>query len=183
MSNVNIVEEINIENLFLKKISTTDAHFFLESLKEKKLILYLAIGPLLNLAHSKKLIKNYLKYWNKKNQFNYVIEIRNGKNKIKVGSISLWNVSWLHKRAEIGIWLIPNYWDKGIGKKAMTLIKNIAFNHLKLNRLEAHISIENIKSITLFKKCGFSLEGTLKQYLYLNGKHHDALILSYLKDT
>ena len=180
---INIVEEINIENLFLKKISIADANFFLESLKEKNMILYLAMGPLANLAHSKKLIKNYLKYWNKKTQFNYVIEIRNGKNKIKVGSISLWNVSWLHKRAEIGIWLIPNYWDKGIGKNTMALIKNVAFNHLNLNRLEAHIAIENIKSITLFKKCGFSLEGTLKQYLYLNGEQQDALIFSYIKDT
>ena len=35
---INIVEEINIENLFLKKISIADANFFLESLKEKNMI-------------------------------------------------------------------------------------------------------------------------------------------------
>ncbi|MFX0042453.1 MAG: GNAT family N-acetyltransferase, partial [Candidatus Hodarchaeota archaeon] len=59
-------------------------------------------------------------------------------------------------------------------------IKIIAFNHLKLNRLEAHVAVDNIRSITLFKKGGFIEEGTLKQYLNFNGVYHDALILACL---
>jgi len=103
-------------------------------------------------------------------------------SKEKIGSISLWNINWQHLRAQIGIWIIPSYWGKGFGEKSINLIKNIAFNHLKINRLEAYIAKENIKSLVLFEKCGFKEEGKLKQYLNLQGKYHDAVIVACLRN-
>ncbi len=185
MQNAEIVEEINDGNFYLRKISNKDIDFIYESLKGKTLTKYLSLGPLISRDHAKKLIKNYLDYWSKNLQFNYIIEIRESHQKSenikKVGSISIWGISWLHKRAEIGIWINSKYWNQGFSKKAINLIKNISYNHLKLNRLEAHIALNNTKSITIFKRCGFSEEGTLKQYLNLNGKFLDALTLSFLK--
>ncbi len=185
MQNAEIVEEINDGNFYLRKISIKDTDFVYESLKGKTLTKYLSLGPLISQDHAKKLTKNYIEYWSKNFQFNYIIEIREhnqkGKNTKKLGSISIWGISWLHKRAEIGIWVNSKYWNQGFGKKALNLIKSISFSHLKLNRLEAHIALNNNKSINLFKKCGFSEEGKLSQYLNLNGKFCDALTLSYLK--
>jgi RimJ/RimL family protein N-acetyltransferase len=100
----------------------------------------------------------------------------------KIGSISLWNVNWRHKRAEVGIWIIPQYWNRGYGKKALNLIKIIAFNHLKLNRLEAHIEVDNFNSIKLFNSSNFKEEGKLRQFLNRKGIFYDALILACLKD-
>ena len=185
MQNAEIVEEINDGNFYLRKISIKDTDFVYESLKGKSLTKYLSLGPLISRDHAKKLTKNYIEYWSKNFQFNYIIEIREhnqkGKNTKKLGSISIWGISWLHKRAEIGIWINSKYWNQGFGKKALNLIKTISFSHLKLNRLEAHIALNNNKSINLFKNCGFSEEGKLSQYLNLNGKFCDALTLSYLK--
>lgn len=176
-----IIEEINDGNLFLRKISKDDGDFVFKSLNDKNLTTYLSLGPLKTLEHSKRLIKGYLRYWDNKLQFNYIIEMHEVK-KEKIGSISLWNVNWQHLRAQIGIWLIPSYWGKGLGEKSINLIKNIAFNHLKINRLEAYIAKENIKSIVLFEKCGFREEGKLKQYLNFQGKYHDAVIVACLKN-
>jgi RimJ/RimL family protein N-acetyltransferase len=138
---------------------------------------FLALGPLHSVDHAKKLIKNYIKYWDRYQQFNYVISDDTN----KLGSISLWNISWLHQRAEVGIWILPMYWNQGFGKRTIELIKIIAFNHLHLNRLESHIAIENKRSIQMFKACGFKEEGILKEYLHLNGIFQDAMILSHLK--
>ena len=181
MLDVEIIEEINDGIIYLRKISLDDSNFVFETLKNDDVSNFLSLGPLLSQDHSKRLIKNYLQCWEKKLQFNFIIEIRDGikKNK-KVGSISLWSVSWLHNRAEIGIWLDSKYWNQSIAKKALELIKILAFVHLKLNRIEGHMAIENTKSINLFKKCSFSDEGTLKQYLYLKGKYHDAKVFSCL---
>lgn len=179
--NLEIIEEINDGNLFLRKISKSDAEFLYKSLNLKNLTAYLSLGPLKTLDHSKRLIKNYLKYWNGLAQFNYIIELGEV-NRVKIGSISLWSVNWRHKRAEVGVWLVPSYWSKEYGKKSINLIKRIGFNHLKLNRLEAHISVENTRSINLFKKCKFKPEGTLKQYLSFQGKFHDAVILACVKN-
>ncbi|MFX0020754.1 MAG: GNAT family N-acetyltransferase [Candidatus Hermodarchaeota archaeon] len=181
ISNSKVVEEANSGNLFLRKISKDDINFFFESLNNKDLITYLSLGPLKTLEHSKRLIKGYLKYWDNHFQFNYIIEIHEIEN-LKIGSISLWNVNWQHRRAQVGIWLLPSFWSKGLAEKSLNLLKNIAFNHLKINRLEAYIAVENKRSISLFKKTGFREEGLLKDYLNFHGNYHDAIIMACLKN-
>jgi RimJ/RimL family protein N-acetyltransferase len=180
---IEIIEEINDKNLFLRKISRKDAKFILKSLKDEKITNYMSLGPLTNIESSKRLINHYLKYWSDYFQFNYIIERREGNDIIKLGSISLWNISWHHKRSEIGIWVISDYWNQGIGEKSINLLKIIAYHHLKLNRLEAHISVKNLRSINLFKKCGFIEEGRLREYMHFKGVYHDAVILSSLKNS
>jgi len=176
-----IVEEINDGNLFLRKISKNDVEFMFQSLNDQELTTYLSLGPLKTIEHSRRLIKSYLKYWDNYIQFNYIIELFKA-DKFKIGSISLWNVNWRHYRSQIGIWLIPTYWGKGLGEKAINLVKNIAFHHLKLNRLEAYVATENKRSLDLFEKCGFQKEGTLNQYLNFKGTYHDAIIMGCLKN-
>jgi len=176
-----IIEEINDGEIILKKISKQDTDFLYWGLNEKGMTDYLSLEPLKTKEVSKRLIKSYLKYWESFAQFNYIIALQ-GTDNVKIGSVILWNVNWRHMRSEIGIWIIPSYWSKGLGKKALNLIKKIAFNHLKLNRLEAHIATENITSISLFKKSEFQVEGTLKKYLNFHGVYHDALLLACLKN-
>jgi len=44
---------------------------------------------------------------------------------------------------------------------------------LNLNRISAGMVGENVASKRLFEKVGFTLEGTLREAFYLNGKYHD----------
>ncbi|MHA1473159.1 MAG: GNAT family N-acetyltransferase [Promethearchaeota archaeon] len=182
MGGIEVIEEINDESLSLRKISKEDVAFFFQSLKNRDMTNYLSLGPLSSFEHSKRLIKNYLKSWENYVQFNYVIELREDQKITKVGSISLWNINWIHQRSKIGIWILPTFWERGIGTKTITLIKNIGFLHLKLNRIEAHIALKNERSIKMFKKCGFVEEGILKGYLSINGAFQDALLVACLKN-
>jgi RimJ/RimL family protein N-acetyltransferase len=176
-----IIEEINDGSLYLRKVKKKDAEFFYTSLNEKSLIAYLSLGPLTTIEESKRLIRKYLRFWDNYAQYNYVIEIRESSIK-RVGAVNLWNLNWKHSRGEIGIWIIPSCWNKGFGRKAIILIKYISFFHLKLNRLEAHIALENENSVHLFKKCGFRKEGVLKQFLKFGDKFQDAFVLACLRD-
>lgn len=177
-----IVEEINDKYFYLRKISQDDAPFFLESLREAKTVKYLSLGPLKNLKKTKNLIQGYLYQWEKQKQFNYIIELRKNENKIvKLGSTSLWNISWNHKRADIGIWLNSQYQKMGYGKKAIDLLKILSFIHLKLHRLQAYVANANIQSIKLFKRCKFTKESVLKDYLFFNDRYHDATLFSLLE--
>jgi RimJ/RimL family protein N-acetyltransferase len=108
--------------------------------------------------------------------------LRENQKKTKIGSVSLWNINWFHQRSRIGIWILPTYWERGIGTKTLTLIKIIGFNHLNLNRIEAHIAMENERSIKMFKKSGFIEEGTLKAYLNITGEFQDALLVACFKN-
>lgn len=181
MEDIEIIDEISDGNLFLRKVSKDDISFFYHSLKEKEMINYLSLGPLRSLEHSKRLIKSYLKSWDKFLQFNYIIELRDSHIVKRIGSVSLWAINWHHLRSGVGIWILPEYWEHGLGSKTIALIKNIAFNHLNLNRIEAYIAIQNERSINMFKSCKFIEEGILKDYLKIDGKFQDALIVACLK--
>ncbi|NVM44894.1 MAG: GNAT family N-acetyltransferase [Candidatus Lokiarchaeota archaeon] len=182
MEDIVLIEEINDGNLFLRKVSKDDISFFYQSLKEKEMINYLSLGPLRSLEHSKRMIKNYLRSWDKFLQFNYIIELRDDRTVKKIGSVSLWAINWHHRRSGVGIWILPEYWEHGLGSRSIVLIKRIAFNHLNLNRVEAYIATQNERSINMFKKCNFVEEGLLKKYLKIESKFQDALIVACLKN-
>ena len=176
-----IVEEIDDKRVFLRKITLNDSEFFYNTLKDKETVKYLSLGPIYIHKHAKQIIKKQLKAWDEWSQFNYIIELKENKERVKVGSISLWNISWKHRRSGIGIWIAREYWNKKIGTEALNLLKIIGFEHLKLHRLEAYVALNNKRSINLFKKCDFIEEGVLKEYLFLDGIFHDAVILSCIK--
>ncbi|TCC93516.1 N-acetyltransferase [Pedobacter frigiditerrae] len=85
------------------------------------------------------------------------------------GAIGLNNLSKIHQKAEIGFWLLPEYWGKGIMKIAVDLVCNYAFKELKLHRIEALVETENKNSKNLLNKLSFNHEGTFIDYEIKNG--------------
>ena len=96
-------------------------------------------------------------------------------NKI-IGCIGLSSISSKNKNSEIGYWLGKKYWGKGLGRDAIKLIVKFGFEQLKLHRIYGIISKENIASQKVLEKCGFKLEGELKEEFYRNKKWHNGLI-------
>lgn len=85
------------------------------------------------------------------------------------GAAGLNNIKKEHKRAEIGFWLLPSYWRQGIITEALPLICTYAFRQLDVHRIEGFVESENISSKNIFKKLGFTHEGTLTDYEIKNG--------------
>lgn len=48
-----------------------------------------------------------------------------------------------HKKAEIGFWLLPDFWKKGYMQEAFPVICNYGFEKLDLNRIEGFVDSEN----------------------------------------
>ncbi|TFF97058.1 MAG: N-acetyltransferase [Promethearchaeota archaeon] len=175
-----IIEEINDGRVYLEKISENDTPFLYNSLKNEEIVKYMSLNPLPSLNHAKKLIKRHKMYWEKYEQFNYIIKLKDRTTFRPIGSTSVWNIDWGNNRAEIGIWIIPSLWGEGFGTRAIKLVKIISFMHLKLNRLEAHIVTINKRSLQLFLKGGFKKEGLLKEYLNLDGVYFDVFLFAFL---
>lgn len=79
-------------------------------------------------------------------------------------------VSKEHKKAELGFWLFPEYWGKGIMKEATTLIINYGFNQLHLHRIEGFVETTNENCKKALSKLNFTHEGTMKDCEIKNGK-------------
>lgn len=79
-----------------------------------------------------------------------------------------------HRKAEIGIWLIPQYWGKGIMTESMNLVLKHGFEKMNLHRVEAYVRIENMACKKALKKLNFKFEGTTR-----DGEIKDDKFISY----
>jgi len=81
-----------------------------------------------------------------------------------------------HQFSNFGYQIFNQHWENGYGCEAAKHGLLIGFKHLKLNRLEAAINLDNKKSIQLAKKIGMKKEGIKKRYWFEDGKWVDHLI-------
>lgn len=104
-------------------------------------------------------------------------------NKIFYGAGGLSSLNKEHKKAEIGFWLISEFWGKGIMKEAMPLICNYGFDNLELHRIEGFVESENKNCKNAMAKLDFQHEGTMKECEIKNGKFISLDIYAKVKTT
>ena len=87
------------------------------------------------------------------------------------GAIGFNNLNKQHKRAEIGFWLLPESWKKGIISEVLPTVCDYAFESLGLHRVEAQVETENLACQNIMKKNNFLFEGTLNECEFKDGKY------------
>jgi ribosomal-protein-alanine N-acetyltransferase len=91
-------------------------------------------------------------------------------NAIFYGAGGLNSLSKEHKKAEIGFWLLKNYWGQGIMTETMPIICNYGFGQLGLHRIEGIVETDNLNCKYAMKKLDFKHEGTMKDSEIKNGR-------------
>jgi ribosomal-protein-alanine N-acetyltransferase len=91
-------------------------------------------------------------------------------NQIFYGAGGLSDINLKEKKAEIGLWLLPNFWGKGIMKEVLPLISDYGLKKLKLNRIEGFVETDNLNCKNAMAKLDFKNEGTIKDFEIKNGK-------------
>lgn len=97
-----------------------------------------------------------------------------------IGTLGFNGLQVNNKRAEIGYEIHPAYWRRGYTTEAVQEVLRFGFENLDLNRIGAVVYPENLASLNLLKKIGFTEEGLLRGYIYQNDYAHDTYILSIL---
>lgn len=98
-----------------------------------------------------------------------------------IGSIGITSYNAYQSRIEISYDLNKNYWRRGITTRAIAKILEYAFDEWDVNRIEASVSTYNLPSKNLLLKCGFTMEGILRQHRYHRGQYVDVFFFSLLK--
>ncbi len=81
-----------------------------------------------------------------------------------MGVIDLFDFDAHHKRAGVGIILLPKFRGKGYATEALDLLKDYVQHKLKLKQLFCTIGKDNHKSLALFKSRGFEVTGIRKAW-------------------
>lgn len=116
--------------------------------------------------------------WNNNVQFVYAIYLQN----IFIGLISIINVAWQHKRAELGYWMDTSFTGNGYMTEAVKLIEEELFNN-DFNKIVIHTDVLNIKSARIPQSLGYKLDGILREDTYSepNKRFRDRNVFSKLK--
>lgn len=105
------------------------------------------------------------------------------KTKQLVGSSGLHKIDWDIRKFEIGYWVRSSYANQGYITEAVKAISTFAFEQLQANRLEIRCDELNHKSAHVAEKCGFTLEGILRNdALGTDGKLRNTKVYSRIKE-
>jgi ribosomal-protein-alanine N-acetyltransferase len=84
-------------------------------------------------------------------------------------------------RAELSYTLGRPYWGQGYASEIAGTLIRFAFETLQLNRLEGRCLRENVASARVLEKAQLSLDGILRQQLFLKGSYRDLKVYSLLR--
>lgn len=107
-------------------------------------------------------------------EYNYAITY----NGTLVGAIGLRINQHVPYIAEMGYFIDEAYWNRGFATQAVKKIEAIAFNKLKLRRIEIMVIPGNKASIRVATKSGYRREGLLKKRMRLNNSYRDGILFA-----
>lgn len=93
-----------------------------------------------------------------------------------VGTVGFHTVSAVNRTAEVTYEVHPSYWGNGIASSACRAAVAWAFSELHLVRVQATTLESNFASQGVLAKCGFLLEGKLRNFRIVRGEPKDYLL-------
>ena len=107
----------------------------------------------------------------------YIMEYSNE----KIGYFRISNYSSENKNLYIGADIHPSFANKGLGYKAYKEFIPFIFKKYNLHKISLEVLENNYKAFNLYKKIGFTHEGTKREEVFKNGEYINSIIMSLLK--
>jgi len=87
--------------------------------------------------------------------------------KLLAGVITFDTIDWSNRAALIGFWLGKSFQGKGIMTRSCSALIDLAFDELRLNRIEISCAVENRRCRLIPERLGFKQEGVSRQREWL----------------
>lgn len=166
--------------LIMRRMTLNDVRFYFHHFNNKQIVEGCCFPGPDNLEAAKEELERYcIKPFKENRGIRWGIAKKGGKELVGTCGIYDWNKT--ARRAEIGGDLDPAFWGQGIMTEALRAILRYGFEKMELNRIQATVDSENIRSIKLLKRLGFKKEGILRQHSYFSGQFRDDVVFSLLK--
>lgn len=99
-----------------------------------------------------------------------------------IGVIGLHHIDWKDRHAETGTVIGErDAWGNGYGTEAKLLLLRYAFEELGLHKVHSRAYAFNGRSIQYSLKCGYRIEGRLRDFVWKRGRYWDAVELGVLR--
>jgi RimJ/RimL family protein N-acetyltransferase len=110
---------------------------------------------------------------------NYSI-IDNGTNEL-IGNCGYEDIDNLNQTAEVGIFIgNKNYWNKGYGTEALTLLLDYGFKALNLHNIWLRTFSFNARAIRAYEKAGLKIIGRRRESILRGKERYDTVLMEIL---
>jgi RimJ/RimL family protein N-acetyltransferase len=108
---------------------------------------------------------------------------RDGQPGRLIGNVGLHHPSERNHNVELGIVIgEKDCWSQGYGTDAIRTMLRYAFDELNYHKVYLRVYDFNRRAIRCYEKCGFQIEGQLRQHMFRNGAWHDEIVMGVLCD-
>lgn len=171
--------ELKTERLLLLEVQPEDQGFIFEGLSHPAVIPFYGVRYD-SFEAAKAQMDWYRKIYDEGSGISW--KIVDKQTKENIGDIAVYLYKPEHNKAEIGFWLLPQYWNKGFAGEALQSVIHYWKVEKNLHRLEAFVEEGNDASSKLLEKAGFQYEGKMKDCEIKNGNYISLLIYALLFD-
>lgn len=93
-----------------------------------------------------------------------------------IGLIDIFAFDARAARAELGVYILPEWRGKGLALQAMQWVENYCFEHLGLHQLYAYVLVSNERSVHLFERAGYTRSGMLNDWVRIGKSYYDVCL-------
>lgn len=169
--------EFFTDRFHLRSFKDDDIELVFRGLSNPNVIEYYGIS-FMTMTETKKQMEWYAQLERDETGQWFAITSLEGDRFYGAAGFSSWNKE--HQKAEIGIWVMPEFWKRGIMREVFPALCKYGFAHLNLFRIEAFIEAENDACLKAIQKVHFTHEGTLRKCENKRGRFIDLHIYSRL---
>lgn len=172
---------IETERLTLRRFEYKDAEAMLKYWIADEKIQSMYSEPVYTTKEAvNELLEKYIGSYEKSDHYRWaVIEKESGEC---IGQIAFFLVDSKNHFAEIEYCIGSEFQCRGYATEATKAIIRYGFEKINLHKIQICTKDINKPSKRVIEKCGFTYEGTLRDYFYMNGKYVGRLYFSMLKN-
>ncbi|MBU8757229.1 GNAT family N-acetyltransferase [Priestia megaterium] len=95
-----------------------------------------------------------------------------------VGMVGLYDINWIHRTCEIGIFIgSKSAKGKGYGKEACTLVEKFAKEYLNLRKIKLNVVSDNEAAAYMWKSLGYRKIGEYVDERFIEGEYKGLILM------
>jgi RimJ/RimL family protein N-acetyltransferase len=134
--------------------------------------------PDYSLDETRSWLRVQVQAFNERKWFEFAITDVDGRY---LGQCGLNQFDELNRRCNLGYWVRSSATGRGVATRAVTMLRDWAYEHTNLVRIEIVVADGNHASLRVAEKAGAVREGLLRHRLFLHGAPADAVMFSFAR--
>jgi RimJ/RimL family protein N-acetyltransferase len=159
---------------YLSPMDSNDTEKFTEWLNDMEVLINLQLySGIISMENEKHFLENLSK------EHNYsIIDMETDK---LIGNCGFLEIDHINQTTETGIFIgDKNYWDKGYGTEALSLLIDYGFKALNFHNIMLRVYEFNKRAIKSYQKIGFRQVGKRREALCRNLERHNIILMDIL---